>query len=327
MGGTSLHYKLHSGKNSKAGYYLKAGFRDILPDALFRGRLQQEMKACSKLYDDGYCRNRVDYYCKLVAPTSLGSEATVIKDLSLKDSNSTYYFDSRELLQWFDPTLRWNHLFGDIVHIPPYPTVVKSRPLEGDNSNSVMLKLDKCRHFVYVHDRLRPEDKEDRAIFRGHIGSRQNRALFCKMFADNPRIDAADTIPSITENSKTTATTKPMLSFYEHLRFRYIMALEGNDVASNLKWIMSSHSAAVMPKPTCETWYMEGRLQPGIHYIEVRPDFTDLEEKMDYYSAHLDELNQIVHNANQYVDQFRDLRRERYIGLLTLQKYFNLTNQ
>ena len=31
-------------------------------------------------------------------------------------------------------------------------------------------------------------------------------------------------------------------------------------------------------------------------------------------------------NANRYVDQFRDLRRERYIGLLVMQKYFKLTN-
>ena len=82
-----------------------------------------------------------------------------------------------------------------------------------------------------------------------------------------------------------------------------------------------------MPKPTCETWFMEGRLQPGVHYVEIRRDFTDLEDKMDYYSRHLDELRTIADNANRYVDQFRNVRRERYIALLVMQKYFKMTNQ
>lgn len=56
----------------------------------------------------------------------------------------------------------------------------------------------------------------------------------------------------------------------EHLDYKFIMAIEGNDVASNLKWVMSSNSLAVMPRPTCETWFMEGTLIPDYHYIEVR---------------------------------------------------------
>ena len=324
---TTLQYKLHSGKNSKAVYYLQAAFRDILPDICFRRRLDHELSRCAALYDPSYIADRVDYYCQLQQPLSLCANAVPIGSLQLKGNPSTYYFDSREALQWFDPNLRWHYLFGDVRDIPPEPTVVKSRSIAEDNSNSVLLKLDRCRHFVYIHDRLQPEQKEDRAIFRGHIGSRQNRALFCRIFADNPRVDAADTIPGSTEGHKHTSLSKPMLSFYEHLRFRYILALEGNDVASNLKWIMSSRSVAVMPKPTCETWFMEGRLQPGVHYVEIRDDFTDLVDKMDYYSRHLDELRSIADNANRYVHQFRDARRERYIALLVMQKYFKMTNQ
>lgn len=324
---TTLQYKLHSGKNSKAGYYIVAGLRDMLPDSCFRHRLEAELQHCEAMYDDTYIADRVDYYCQLREPIMLGVDAEPIGLLQRKGNPSTYYYDSREALQWFNPELRWHYLFGDVREIPSEPTVVKSRAIGLDNSNSVMLKLDRCRHFVYIHDRLQPEEKEDRAIFRGHIGTRENRALFCHMYADNPRVDAADTIPGATEGRKHTSQMKPMLSFYEHLRYRYIMALEGNDVASNLKWIMSSHSAAVMPKPTCETWFMEGRLQPGVHYVEIRPDFADLEEKMDYYSCHMDELHNIINNANQYVQQFRDWRRERYIALLVMQKYFKMTNQ
>ena len=319
---TTLGYKLHSGKNSKAAYYMQVAFRDMLPDGLYRRRLEHELSRCAELYDSDYIADRVDYYCKLKEPVVLGADAEPIGQLQRKGNPSTYYYDSREALQWFDPELRWRYLFGDVREIPSEPTVVKSRALGVDNSNSVLLKLDRCRHFVYIHDHLQPEEKEDRAIFRGHIGTRENRARFCQMYSDNPRVDAADTIPGSTEGFKHTSQSKPMMSFYEHLRFRYIMALEGNDVASNLKWIMSSRSVAVMPKPTCETWFMEGRLEAGVHYVEIRPDFADLEEKMDYYSSHLDELRTIVDNANRYVEQFRDWRRERYIALLVMRKYF-----
>lgn len=324
---TTLQYKLHSGKNSKAAYYMQAALRDMLPDRLYAMRLNRELERCAAMYDRDYIADRVDYYCKLSRPVTLWSDSEPIGALQRKGNPSTYYYDSREALQWFNPELRWHYLFGDIRDIPAEPTVVKSRALGTDNSNSVLLKLDRCRHFVYINDHLQPEEKEDRAIFRGHIGTRENRALFCRMYADNPRVDAADTLPGATEGHKHTSQMKPMMSFYEHLRFRYIMALEGNDVASNLKWIMSSQSAAVMPKPTCETWFMEGRLVGGVHYVEIRPDFSDLEEKMDHYSNHLDELRTIVDNANQYVAQFRDPRRERYIALLVMQKYFKMTNQ
>lgn len=324
---TTLQYKLHSGKNSKAAYYMQAALRDMLPDRLYAMRLNRELERCAAMYDRDYIADRVDYYCKLSRPVTLGSDSKPIGALQRKGNPSTYYYDSREALQWFNPELRWHYLFGDIRDIPAEPTVVKSRALDTDNSNSVLLKLDRCRHFVYINDHLQPEEKEDRAIFRGHIGTRENRALFCRMYADNPRVDAADTLPGATEGHKHTSQMKPMMSFYEHLRFRYIMALEGNDVASNLKWIMSSRSAAVMPKPTCETWFMEGRLVGGVHYVEIRPDFSDLEEKMDHYSNHLDELRTIVDNANRYVAQFRDTRRERYIALLVMQKYFKMTNQ
>lgn len=306
---------------------MQAALRDMLPDRLYAMRLNRELERCAAMYDRDYIADRVDYYCKLSRPVTLGSDSEPIGALQRKGNPSTYYYDSREALQWFNPELRWHYLFGDIRDIPAEPTVVKSRALGTDNSNSVLLKLDRCRHFVYINDHLQPEEKEDRAIFRGHIGTRENRALFCRMYADNPRVDAADTLPGATEGHKHTSQMKPMMSFYEHLRFRYIMALEGNDVASNLKWIMSSRSAAVLPKPTCETWFMEGRLVGGVHYVEIRPDFSDLEEKMDHYSNHLDELRTIVDNANRYVAQFRDTRRERYIALLVMQKYFKMTNQ
>ena len=71
---------------------------------------------------------------------------------------------------------------------------------------------------------------------------------------------------------------------------------------------------------------MEGRLIPNYHYIEVKEDFSDLEERLNYYIAHPDEAEAIIRHAHEWVDQFRDIKREKLISLLVLQKYFDITN-
>jgi RNase adaptor protein for sRNA GlmZ degradation len=90
---------------------------------------------------------------------------------------------------------------------------------------------------------------------------------------------------------------------------------------------MSSNSLAVMPRPRYETWFMEGRLIPNYHYVEIKTDYSDLADRLTYYIRHVDEALQIIENAHQYIAQFRDKKREDIISLLTLQKYFIQTGQ
>lgn len=61
------------------------------------------------------------------------------------------------------------------------------------------------------------------------------------------------------------------------------------------------------------------------HYVELRPDYEDLDDKIDYYESYPDEARVIV--ANTYVRQCADRKRERLIALLVLQKYFERTGQ
>ena len=103
--------------------------------------------------------------------------------------------------------------------------------------------------------------------------------------------------------------------------------MEGNDVASNLKWVMSSNSLAVMTRPTCETWFMEGQLRPDYHYVEVKEDFSDFEDKLKYYIAHPEKAEEIIAHAHEYVSQFRDNKREELLQLMVMQRYFETSGQ
>jgi hypothetical protein len=241
-------------------------------------------------------------------------------------NQKVYDFDAMEIANYFPANKRWILLSGDVTHIPEVPTIIKSRPLGDNNQNSVVLKLEKVRHFLFVNDKKSWRDKKNVVIFRGDLGPRkENRDVFMAKFADgqSPMVDAAST----NRIEAQPEWQKCKMTIGEHLDYKFIMSLEGNDVASNLKWVMSSNSIAVTPRHTCETWFMEGRLIPNYHYIEVKPDFSDLEERLQYYIDHPDEAEAIIQHAHEYVAQFKDMHRERLISLLVLNKYFEITNR
>ncbi len=318
-----LLYKLHSGKNSKAAYYLRGYLRECVPSCLSLRegkRLQEELNSRP---DAEYIRSRIDYYCRLSVPTPLPAEAPRLSEWRIPKKQKVYYFDSAEIIRFFPADLQWQILPGDIVHVPASPTIVKSRPLVAHNENSVLLKMDKVRHFIFVNDTTAWADKLPTAVFRGKVAGKASRIHFMEQYFGSAVCDCGD----VSKSSDLPAEWQTRkLTISEHLRYRYIMALEGNDVASNLKWVMSSNSIAVMPRPTCETWFMEGTLQPDYHYIECRADFSDLAERLAYYNAHPAEAQAIIDHAHQYVEQFRDEHREKLIAYGTMQKYFRLTN-
>jgi hypothetical protein len=72
---------------------------------------------------------------------------------------------------------------------------------------------------------------------------------------------------------------------------------------------------------------MEGTLKPDVHYIEVKDDFSDAEEKISYYSKNETEALKIIENAHNHVEQFKDIKKEKLISLLVLDRYFSLSGQ
>ena len=48
-----------------------------------------------------------------------------------------------------------------------------------------------------------------------------------------------------------------LLAAKSNSKNKFIISIEGNDVASNLPWIMASNSLAFMTKPKFEGWFMQ----------------------------------------------------------------------
>jgi len=274
-----------------------------------------------KEFDLDYIQKRVDYYNRLHSGTILPTDTPELSQLKFGKEMKVYYFDSHEYTRFFYPQLKAEFLFGDIIHIPEVPSFVKSRPIKGDNSNSIVLKLDKIRHFRLINDTKQFINKKNMLVSRGQV-YQSHRFRFLEMYFDHPMCNIGQI--NIAGDRRYLVDR---MTVDEHLDYKFILCLEGNDVASNLKWVMSSNSLAVMPKPTYETWFMEGALIPNYHYVLVEDDYSDLEERLVYYSEHTDEALKIIENAHQYVNQFKNKNQEDLISLLVIKKYFEKTGQ
>jgi len=308
-------------KNNKFLYYARGFLRLLYPSIFFQLELKKKLGKLEK-YDNAYIWKRVNYYNKLKSLTEPGHQALALEDFRYGIKPKTYFFDSYALFRYFPTHLKINFLFGDITHTPLIPSFVKSRPVGAGNENSVVLKLNKVRHFLFVRDSRKFIEKKNLLVGRGKV-YQKNRADFLRMYFGHPLCN----VGKVNDDRGSKEWLVNKMSINEHLEYKFILCLEGNDVASNLKWVMSSNSIAVMPKPRYETWFMEGTLVGGIHYIEIRDDYTDLEEKLRYYIEHTEEAEKILINAHLHVEQCKNMEREELISFLTILKYFKKTGQ
>ncbi|MGZ8545665.1 MAG: glycosyltransferase [Flavisolibacter sp.] len=308
-------------RTNKLAYYALNFLRQIIPGSIYVKMLNGKLKNLDR-FDRNLLAERVNYYNKLNAIQTLEPETPTLKDLKRSKKLKTYRFDAYETARFFPESLKAHFLFGDVVHTPPSPTFVKSRPVHGTSPNSVLLKLNKVRHFIFVDDRMSFQQKKNMLIGRATV-TQPHRMQFYEKYFNHPLCN----LGQVNKEGGNAEWIKPKITRAAHLDYKFILCLEGNDVATNLKWVMSSQSIAVMPKPKYETWFMEGKLIPGTHFIEIRDDFSDLEEKMQYYIDHEEESLTIVKNANRFVQTFRNDDMEEMISLLVMQKYFYYTGQ
>ncbi|HHF3094386.1 TPA: glycosyl transferase family 90 [Vibrio diabolicus] len=309
-------------KDSKFPYYFSNALSILIPRFVYRAQAKRLLSNLTEA-EKQLCLERMNYYNKCETPFSVDSReqsyATV--DTFKKTKGWTYFFDLRQVVRYFPSSFAFNYINGDVTHIPNVPSFIKSRPIFGSNQNSVVLKLNQVRHFKFVDDPVRYQDKKDMVAWRG-VGFQPHRQKVIHAFYNHPQCNIGQTRPVEGQPWE-----KDFMSIEEQLQYKFLLCIEGNDVATNLKWAMSSNSLVIMSKPKYETWFMEGKLEAGVHYVEVKDDYSDLPEKMDYYLANEQEALAIIENAHQWVEQFKDKRKERLISLMVADKYFALSQQ
>ena len=308
-------------KNFKPAYYLKNYLKIKLLPSFNRKKYERILKK-SATYQQNYLSNRVNYYNKLDGITNFDDSVQTLKEFVFTGEEKTYFFDTWRYTRLFDPKNKFAYKFGDVTTVPENPSIVKSRPILGNNQNSVLLNLNYIRHFIFVKDCYAHQTKKNLLVWRGNVWTYQpHRVDFFRQHFNNPICN----IGHVNKADFDSPWLSDKLSIDEQLRYKFILSIEGNDVATNLKWIMSSNSLAVMPSPKYETWFMEGTLLPDYHYIHIKDDYSDLNEKLEHYIRFPEKAEEIRLNANTYVNQFKNKKREELISVLVLEKYFERT--
>lgn len=267
---------------------------------------------------------RVNYYIRLSKNAKIDRESAVsVGDFHYpwkeKHKFTTYFFDCYECVRCFDPKMLFTYLFGDVSWETTTPTLVKSRPIVAGYTNSVIMPFNKVRHFRFIKDTRDFRDKKDMLVFR-NVVRQQHRLDFLDRHFHSPLCDVGQT----NSDWGTPEYKKEYMTIEDQLKYKFVACIEGNDVATNLKWVMSSNSVAVMPRPKMESWYMEGTLIADYHYIEIKDDYSDLEEKLTHYISHPEEAEAIIAHAHEYVDRFRDSKFELTTARMVVKKYFDL---
>jgi hypothetical protein len=112
----------------------------------------------------------------------------------------------------------------------------------------------------------------------------------------------------------------PSVSRADQLRYKYLIAVEGNDAATSVGWMFASNSLVLMPVPNWETILYFG-LKPWEHYVPISQRFEDLEEKIEWCRDNDKICQEIVKNANAHFSRQIDQELRNLTDYLTIERY------
>lgn len=233
--------------------------------------------------------------------------------------------------EWFRTDFLWNFKrylneplnvrFGDNTVDFDRPTLCKSRPIGA--VNCALLPFNFKRHWRYGAPAVIAaadcawSEKTPTLVWRGATTGK-------RPFEDEPRCHLVQRwfgrqdigidvgyYKVVQGHHECEPMVLPLMPIDHQLRHAFVASPEGNDVASNLKWILASNSVPVMPAPRYETWLLESQLKPMVHYLPVLPDFSDLEEQLAWARSHMAECEAIGQAGKEYIRPFYETIMEQ----------------
>ena len=203
----------------------------------------------------------------------------------------------------------------------PLKTVYHQEHYE-NNLSPILWKLETVRHWNTLPGALRKdtpwEQKNNTAFFGGDMTGQVDQSLtsdyercrsnqrcqFVLDHAGSELIDArlTDHLKYLSNNSiNGIEVVRKKVGVEIVQQHKVIISLQGNDVASGLKWSLQSASVVLMPPPTKTSWAMEELLEPWVHYIPMLPDGSNAEEMVRWALNNEKEARRIAERATLFM--------------------------
>jgi len=114
---------------------------------------------------------------------------------------------------------------------------------------------------------------------------------------------------------------KAHLDRSQQITFKFILNIEGNDVASSFPWALASNCCPLHNFPFNYEFYTFGLgLEPYKHFVPINSDGSDLLEKYNWCLSNLDLCEEIARNGKIYMENY--LREDLYDQVI--ERFFDL---
>mgnify|MGYP001183141763 CR=1 FL=1 len=200
-----------------------------------------------------------------------------------------------------------------------------------NSRDGVILPINfRTRHMQHVKkDDIPWKDKKDAVVWRGvTTGKRDmkggNRFVLCERWAtsQDPRINIG--FSKVKQRANVPQNhVKGNLSVNKMLAYKFVVSAPGNDKDSGLAWKLHSNSLVLMPKPLTHSWFMESELEPYVHYVPLKDDYSDLFEKVRWCKKNSNLVENILTNSTEWVNQFQDVEMDKVIVADIFESYYN----
>ncbi|WP_258098003.1 glycosyl transferase family 90 [Marinoscillum pacificum] len=161
--------------------------------------------------------------------------------------------------------------------------------------------------------------KNNNVIWRGATTGSKTRESFVKKYFDNYDIGFSN----VKQKPHLEPFKKNTISIAEQLKSKFIVSLQGNDIASNIRWTLFSNSVLIMPKPKWTSWAMDEKLNPQEHYLELNDDLSNLEDLLEWAQSNDSLCQQIAQNGKNFISQVLDSEYDDQIRFRLLDQYAN----
>lgn len=214
--------------------------------------------------------------------------------------------------------------YGEDRETGTLPIIRKSRKITDDRS--IIYDLRSLRYntpcIEVVKSDIDWNKKKNNVVWRGATTGQVTRERFVKKYFDKYNIGFS----TVKQKPHLAQYMKQKVSISEQLKFKFIVSLQGNDLASNIRWVLLSNSVPIMPKPAWVGWTMEDKLIHNVHYLELNEDLSNLEELLEWAENNNEACQEIANNGKMYVSQFLDRNYNDKIRMMLLEEYASRIN-
>jgi hypothetical protein len=86
---------------------------------------------------------------------------------------------------------------------------------------------------------------------------------------------------------------KPYAGPAEQAEYKYLFSIQGTDVGSSFGWQLSTNSVILRETYPWEVFF-DCHFRPWEHYVPIRPDFSDIVEKIEWCESHPEECQRMI---------------------------------